>query len=300
MSVKTCRHIKVDGTSCQAPALRERNYCRFHLQALGRRMRMARARARREPYHLVLPILEDMNSVQVARMQVLDALAAGLLSEKSAGLFLYGLQGASSDLRRPNAPRLGVYDEQIDAAPRAEEYANFEEEFDLPCDLDLAKPPEVVFPAAAATSAVASSPPLDPEVAQRQEREEKYRKVTAIDVELEHLRKEQDQEAHWRRLRELQRADDLRRQREQRKLTQARYLVEADQRNQDTEQRMAADFRAWEEQQFGPRADEAAATGSEVAKKPSATVPSDAVGKKSPESAAAEQEVNSESKQTGS
>ncbi len=272
MSVKTCHHIKVDGTLCQAPALRERDYCRFHLQTLGRRIRMARARARREPYHLVLPILEDMNSVQVARMQVLDALAAGLVSEKCAGLFLYGLQGASSDLRSAVAPRLGVYDEQIDTAPRAEEYAHFEEEFGLPQDLDLTKPPEVLFPAATAMPAVAASPAIDPEVARRLEREEKYRKVTALEVELDHLRQEQGQEAYERRLRELQRADDLRRQHEERKLVQARYVVEADQRNQATEQRMAADFRAWEEKQYGPRKEEAAATGSEVAKKPSATV----------------------------
>src|SRR6516162_9861537 len=127
MSVRYCQHTKVDGAFCQAPPLNGRPYCRFHLEALGRRMRMARARARREPYHLVLPILEDLNAVQVARMQVMDALAAGQLDEKRAGLLLYGLQGIAGDLRSAAPPRLGVYDPAIDTAPRAADYPNFEE-----------------------------------------------------------------------------------------------------------------------------------------------------------------------------
>src|SRR5271166_4775360 len=105
MSVRNCQHVKVDGAFCQAPPLHGRPYCRFHLEALGRRLRIARARARCEPYHLVLPILEDLNSVHVARMQVMDALAAGQLDERRAGLLLYGLQGASTDLNSAAPPR---------------------------------------------------------------------------------------------------------------------------------------------------------------------------------------------------
>ena len=48
MSVKICQHVKVDGTLCQVPPLDGRHYCHFHLESHGRRMRMARARARRE------------------------------------------------------------------------------------------------------------------------------------------------------------------------------------------------------------------------------------------------------------
>src|SRR5271166_1525587 len=159
MSVNHCRHIKEDGVFCQGPPLHGREYCHFHLRALGRRMRMARERARREPHVLILPLLEDMNAVQVARMQVLDALAAGLLEERRAGLLLYGLQQASTDLRSLTAaPTLGVYDES-DTAKRVEEYPGFEEEFDLPKDLDLATPPEVAFPAAAATATAAGVEP---------------------------------------------------------------------------------------------------------------------------------------------
>src|SRR5271167_1977059 len=120
MSVQFCQHVKVDGTLCQVPPLNGRHYCHFHLETLGRRLRMARARARREPYHLVLPVLEDLNSVQVARQQVMDALASGQLDTKRAGQLLFGLQGAANDLRSAAPPRLRVYDPAIDTAPRAE------------------------------------------------------------------------------------------------------------------------------------------------------------------------------------
>ena len=275
MPTKHCHHVKVDGACCQLPPLTGRNYCQFHLENLGRRMRMARARARRQPYLLVLPILEDLNSVEVARQHVMDAMASGQLDPKVAGRLLYGLQGISCDLRSAKPPRLGVYDPAIDTAPRATEHPGFEQKHDLPPGLDLSQPPEVVFPPAAAAPAVpaapavAVSPAFDPEAAQPSEREARYRKVTATEVELEHLRQEQGREALEQRLRELDRADNLRRQRDERKLVQARYLVEADQRNQATEQRMVADFRAWEEQQFGPRTETAEG---EAARKPSATV----------------------------
>jgi hypothetical protein len=106
---------------------------------LGRRMNMARARARRERYHLVLPILEDLNSVEVARMQVMDALNAGHIDAKHAGVLLFGLEGIASDLRSDKAPRMSAYDPAIDTALRAEDYPDFEEKYGLPKDLDLSQ-----------------------------------------------------------------------------------------------------------------------------------------------------------------
>src|SRR5271165_4901946 len=158
MSLQHCHHVKVDGTLCQVPPLNGRNYCQFHLESLGRRMRMARARARRQPYLLVLPILEDINSVEVARQHVMDAMASGQLDPKVAGRLLYGLQGISTDLRSAKPPRLGVYDPAIDTAPRATEDPGFEQKHDLPPGLDLSQPPEVVFPPAAADPAVPAAP----------------------------------------------------------------------------------------------------------------------------------------------
>lgn len=226
MSFRHCHHVKVDGTYCQCPALVQRDYCRFHLQTLGRRARMARARARREPYHLVLPILEDLNAVLVARMQVMDALTAGEIEPKIAGLLLYSLQGISADMRSATAPRLGVYDEQTDTAPRATEYAGFEEEFGLPSDLDLSQPPEVLFPAAADAGKAA------PQQAQPSAyRSDPWHRVNKEDIELEEVLLTQGEEAYKKRGNELERQSWKQLEREKRQVAQARHVVEAARRN---------------------------------------------------------------------
>lgn len=46
-----------------------------------------------------MPVLEDYESIQIAIMQVLRKLTTGHLDRKTAGLLLYGLQIASSNLR---------------------------------------------------------------------------------------------------------------------------------------------------------------------------------------------------------
>src|SRR5271166_75476 len=212
MSLQHCHHVKVDGAYCQVPPLNGRNYCQFHLENLGRRMRMARARARRQPYLLVLPILEDLNSVEVARQQVMDALASGQLDPKVAGRLLYGLQGISKDLRRAKPPRLGVYDPAIDTAPRATEYPNFEVKFDVPKDIDLSQPPEVVFAAEAAAAATAAQ--ATDKAERSAYRSNPWQRFNPEDVELEEVLIAQGQEAHDKRSAELQRQEWKRIERE--------------------------------------------------------------------------------------
>ena len=224
MSVNHCRHIKEDGVFCQTPALHGRDYCHFHLRALGRRMRMARERARHETHRLVLPLLEDMNAVQVALMHVLDALAAGQLEEKRAGLLLYGLQQASANLRSlTDAPRLGVYDES-ETVNRAEEYPCFEEEFGLPQDLDLTTPPEVAFPAAVATASAAEAAPSP-------YRSNPWQRVNREDVELEEILLTLGEQAYQKRSGELEIKNWKQIERERRQVDEARHIVEAARRN---------------------------------------------------------------------
>ena len=42
----TCRHLKENGCMCGSLAISGRDYCGFHLRERGRRLKMARARAR--------------------------------------------------------------------------------------------------------------------------------------------------------------------------------------------------------------------------------------------------------------
>jgi hypothetical protein len=96
-NVPRCQHIKVNGTQCGSPALRNRRLCFFH-----DRIRRERAKIAADvsaPHRFDLPLLEDANAVQIALMKVIQMLGAGRMDHKTAGLMLYALQTASANLR---------------------------------------------------------------------------------------------------------------------------------------------------------------------------------------------------------
>ncbi len=99
-AVPRCQHVKVNGTQCGSPALRNRRRCYFHEGARIEREKFAADQFAQRRF--VLPLLEDANSVQLALMQVLQLLARGQMDHKTAGLMLYGLQTASCNLRAPS------------------------------------------------------------------------------------------------------------------------------------------------------------------------------------------------------
>jgi len=82
-----CRWIKQDGTACRSPQMRKHIYCYAH-----RQMMEARALALR------LPALEDANAIQIAVMRVQTALIDDTISQKKAGLLLYSLQLAMTNI----------------------------------------------------------------------------------------------------------------------------------------------------------------------------------------------------------
>ena len=102
-----CQHIKVNGTQCGSPALRRNKFCYFHKRHQEERLqlnldRLKQDRARRRSVVIELPVLEDANSIQVSLMQVMRLIITGQIDSKTAGLLLYGLQIASSNLARTN------------------------------------------------------------------------------------------------------------------------------------------------------------------------------------------------------
>ena len=94
-----CQHLKVDGTQCGSPALRRNRFCFFHKRFQEERISVSRDRVRRGRATLILPVLEDANSIQVSLMQIMRLLAAGQIDARNAGLLLYALQTASFNLR---------------------------------------------------------------------------------------------------------------------------------------------------------------------------------------------------------
>src|SRR5271165_5208311 len=99
MPSPTCHHIHANGALCKSPPLRNRDYCHFHLDQIGRQLRAARARARREPVRLKLPLLEDPFAVQVALIQVADAVTHDELDVQRGRLLMSVLRLASRNLK---------------------------------------------------------------------------------------------------------------------------------------------------------------------------------------------------------
>ena len=97
-NVPRCQHLKINGVQCGSPALRRRKHCYFHDRMLDRKKRFTGKQKRPLPLFSMC-LLEDANSVQVALMQVLYLLGSGQMEHKEAGLMLYGLQIASSNLK---------------------------------------------------------------------------------------------------------------------------------------------------------------------------------------------------------
>jgi hypothetical protein len=94
--------------------------------------------------------LQDLASVPVALSEILQALAAGQLDHRAAGLMLYAIQQATTvfvrvaqikalaDTKTENSANATKEDTKAVAGPvRLQEYPDFERNFDLPPGVDL-------------------------------------------------------------------------------------------------------------------------------------------------------------------
>jgi len=135
-SIPRCQHLKVNGTQCGSPALKRNHFCYFHKRWHETRIVLNASRARRARAALDLPVLEDANSVQVSLMQVMRLILSGQVDPKTAGLLLYALQTASSNLSRINfepavKTRVVIDPRTVDQTPLGEDpwcREDFEEE----------------------------------------------------------------------------------------------------------------------------------------------------------------------------
>jgi hypothetical protein len=82
-----CQWVRRDGTSCRSPQMKQHIYCFAHMQ-------MAEART----LMLMLPAAEDANAIQVGLMQIQKALIEDRISMKKAGLLLYSMQLALTNV----------------------------------------------------------------------------------------------------------------------------------------------------------------------------------------------------------
>jgi hypothetical protein len=103
-----CRHIHTAGNRCGSPSLRGEDFCYYH-HITRRPAPKTEPSPDRDPYlvpsrvRFVLPSIDDRASIQQAIYEVLRRIAADEIDPRRAGLLLYGLQTASSNLPKPEA-----------------------------------------------------------------------------------------------------------------------------------------------------------------------------------------------------
>lgn len=134
-----CKHVRINGTRCECPALREQAYCYFHYRARQREVPPAAVRRKaraQEPVAVEgrpltgewlaplfpppdLFLLEDANAIQCAVEWVLRRILDGSLEHRRAALLLHGLQIASANIKLTNFRPLPS---ELIKAPPAEQW----------------------------------------------------------------------------------------------------------------------------------------------------------------------------------
>jgi hypothetical protein len=98
-SAPRCPHIKVNGTQCGSPALRNKNFCFYHHQDRPWKVECY-SDGEYATGEIALPFFEDAHSIQTVIREVVQMVLQKRLERKTASLLLYALQIASSNLKR--------------------------------------------------------------------------------------------------------------------------------------------------------------------------------------------------------
>jgi hypothetical protein len=97
VSIRRCQHIKVNGTQCGSPALRNQKHCHFHNLWFQKQLDVNKFVDER--LAITLPTLEDANSIQVGLTEVMRLLIHGLVDHRTASLLLRALRTAAINLK---------------------------------------------------------------------------------------------------------------------------------------------------------------------------------------------------------
>ena len=96
VEIRRCQHIKVNGTQCGSPARRNEPHCHYHRENQPARVKVGGEGG----VDVLIPVLEDAQSIQSVVRQVVMLVLGGKIDNKQAGVVLYALQIASSNLKR--------------------------------------------------------------------------------------------------------------------------------------------------------------------------------------------------------
>ena len=119
-SVARCQHIKVNGTQCGSPALRNETYCYFHMRWALKSMEIDENR-QRERWNVTLALPEDADSIQMGLGEVIRLILTNRINHQTAALLVYTLQTASINLRytslQPEPARVVIDRESVARRP---------------------------------------------------------------------------------------------------------------------------------------------------------------------------------------
>ena len=106
MAVKICEHIKASGFRCGSPAAKGERLCYFH-KGLGQALPIRSIlfdpcldqRKDLGPRIMMMPLLEDAASIQMAYMQVLGAILYNEVDPRKGRALLSAIHGAARNLK---------------------------------------------------------------------------------------------------------------------------------------------------------------------------------------------------------
>ena len=153
-SVARCQHIKINGTQCGSPALREEKYCYFHMRWALKSMEIDESR-QRERWNMTLALPEDADSIQMGLGEVIRLMMTRQVDHRTAALTLYALQTASANPKHTSfepQPTMVVIDrESVERRPigasawsavAGREYDDLAEDDQIEADLTRTKDKE--------------------------------------------------------------------------------------------------------------------------------------------------------------
>jgi len=105
IEIRRCRHVKPNGTQCGSPAPKDKELSYYHEQNRPQPVELYIDGERYSDSQLVLPVFEDAYSIQSVIRQVVQLMLSRRIERKDAGLLLYALQIASSNLKTMQAEK---------------------------------------------------------------------------------------------------------------------------------------------------------------------------------------------------
>ena len=105
IEIRRCRHIRTNGTQCGSPAVKEKEFCYYHEQNRTMPVSLYLDGDRYPDSQIMIPPFEDAHSIQKVLRHVVQLLFERRIEQRDAGLALYALQIASSNLKTMQAEK---------------------------------------------------------------------------------------------------------------------------------------------------------------------------------------------------